>query len=331
MIRALVFAATLVLATPALAQPGPAEDYGATIDDALVEFQAGRWPEARALFHQAHDLQPSARTHRGIGLCSFEMRDYVDALRHLTSALSDTRRPLTPELRLQVEDLVGQAHGFVGRYALAIRSVGAEVAIEVDGRPFRIDKDTIDDELVLEIGVHELVFSAAGHDAHTRSLEVRGGEREGMEVLLEPVASAPVSVQQDTALPIPRPVSETPRERPSIPAGVWVVSGAGLATLLVSAGTGVGAASAASELEDGCPTGELCSPLLADTRDEARTLAITTDVLLGVGGGTLVGGIVWLVLDRVNAGRTDDEEEPSTEAQLLLSPGFAGMSVSTRY
>src|SRR5690349_4366426 len=80
-----------------LAQPTPAaaqEDYDSTIRDALAEFEAGRYEEAATLFGRAHQQNPSARTHRGLGLAYFEARHYVLAVRHLRAALSDRRRAL---------------------------------------------------------------------------------------------------------------------------------------------------------------------------------------------------------------------------------------------
>ena len=57
------------------------------IGDAVAEYDAGHFQEARALFRQAHDKSPTARTLRGIGMCSFEMRDYVEAARALGASL----------------------------------------------------------------------------------------------------------------------------------------------------------------------------------------------------------------------------------------------------
>ena len=50
---------------------------------AIVEFEAGRFAEARALFMRAHEIWPSARTFRVLGMTSFELRSYVRALQEL--------------------------------------------------------------------------------------------------------------------------------------------------------------------------------------------------------------------------------------------------------
>src|SRR6185295_14720316 len=61
---------------------------------AIAEYDAGRFLEARALFRRAQQESPSARTLRGIGMASFELRDYVAASRALGMSLKETRHPL---------------------------------------------------------------------------------------------------------------------------------------------------------------------------------------------------------------------------------------------
>ena len=41
------------------------------IGDAVAEYDAGHFQEARALFRQAHERQPTARTLRGIGMLNY--------------------------------------------------------------------------------------------------------------------------------------------------------------------------------------------------------------------------------------------------------------------
>ena len=79
--------------------------YRALINDAVAEYDAHHFEEARALFRRAHELEPSARTWRGIGMAAFELRDYVKSLRALEASLVDSRLPLTGTERDQVQAL----------------------------------------------------------------------------------------------------------------------------------------------------------------------------------------------------------------------------------
>jgi tetratricopeptide (TPR) repeat protein len=59
------------------------------INSALSAFENGRWAEARSDFRRAHELDPTARTLRTIGMCSFNLGDYIDAVQSLEAALED--------------------------------------------------------------------------------------------------------------------------------------------------------------------------------------------------------------------------------------------------
>ena len=59
--------------------------YRRLIKEGLAEYEARHFDEARSLFQRAHDLNPNARTHRGIGMASFELRDYVSAVHNLSA------------------------------------------------------------------------------------------------------------------------------------------------------------------------------------------------------------------------------------------------------
>ena len=91
------------------------------IGDAVAEYDAGHYQEARALFRQAHEKQPTARTLRGIGMCSFELRDYVEASRNLSASLRETRRPLTSEQKRHADALLARANTFIGRFTVKVQ------------------------------------------------------------------------------------------------------------------------------------------------------------------------------------------------------------------
>lgn len=175
----------------ARAQAGAEDDrHRQLLADAVAEYNAGRYAEARALFRQAHEGSPSARTLRGIGMAAFELREYVEALRALNAALEAESRPLTDEQRQHVDSLIARANAFVGRYR--VRLSPDEASLSVDGAPARLEPDGT---LVLNLGEHELVARCPGCTAETRTVRVRGGEEEEMsfELRAEPAEPEPAA------------------------------------------------------------------------------------------------------------------------------------------
>lgn len=171
----------------------PAE-YRTTIREALAEYHRKNFPEARALFAEAHRLMPNARTLRGLGMTAFELRSYSESILFLEEALASSVKPLEGGLRGETERLLRRAERFVGRVQLLLTP--PETSVSLDGTPIERREGQ---PLILEIGAHTLQFAAEGYETETRSVHINGKENETWTIALTP-------------LPPPPPVVATPRE-----------------------------------------------------------------------------------------------------------------------
>src|ERR1017187_429673 len=177
----------LVLAGPvgvAAAEESTTSDADArsrsTLKDALAEYDAGHFEEARVLFRRAHEINPNARTLRGIGMASFELRDYVAAVRTLSAALVETRKPLNAEQRTHAQGLLERSRMYVDIYTLKISPADARLLI--DGRTPDTEPDGT---VLLGFGSHNLEASKPGFVLRTLAVNVRGGERKELAMTLE--------------------------------------------------------------------------------------------------------------------------------------------------
>lgn len=152
-------------------EPGEPANYRPLIDEALREFEAQNFEEARSLFLRAHALYPNARSERALGLAEFELRNYVASVEHLELALSSSVKQLTPELRRQTEGLLTRAFGFIARIQLHLTPSSARFF--VDGQPVLLRAGQ---PLRLGIGSHTLEARAPGLAAEAQSMDVAGGE-----------------------------------------------------------------------------------------------------------------------------------------------------------
>ena len=123
---------------------------------------AGNWGEARIWFRRAHELSPTARTFRSLGLCDFELRHYVEAIEEFEASLKDERRPLTAELRQQVEQTLERSRQYVARYTLHVP--GPVQELEVDGKSRPLPPQG---ELLLNPGAHSITVRLAAAPAIT--------------------------------------------------------------------------------------------------------------------------------------------------------------------
>lgn len=167
---ALFGAACLVCGSPSARADGPdAPEYRALVSEALAEFDSGHFAEARALFLHAHAINPSSRTLRGLGLSSFELREYRASIEYLEQALASQVNPLQGELRTSTEQMLRRAYAFVGRFTPRLEPTHAR--LRVDGVPLGSLPSVL-----LDIGMHVVVAEAHGYLSETRNLQVMGGE-----------------------------------------------------------------------------------------------------------------------------------------------------------
>lgn len=199
--------------------------YRETIDEALREFDAQHFEEARSLFLRAHSLYPNARTHRALGLVEYELRNYVDSVTHLEIALSSETRRLNDAQRAETERVLGRAYVFVGRLQLQISPLSAEVSL--DGK--RVDKGP-DAPLLLGIGEHHLELRADGFESQARSLSIKGGERETLNVSLVAIRGVPLA---DTS----RPSSDSAPPARHWYKNPWLWTGVAIVVVGAAAGT----------------------------------------------------------------------------------------------
>jgi hypothetical protein len=151
--------------------------YRELVSEAVREFGARNFAEARGLFSRAHALFPNARTLRGLGATEFELRNYRECVQYLERALDTPVRSLDDDLRDRTERLLARARGFVGRLELTVMPASATAVI--DGMPIRDAK-----EILLDVGDHELEFHAPGYLPEKRKLRVHGGDSRTLHIVL---------------------------------------------------------------------------------------------------------------------------------------------------
>ncbi len=224
---------------PRAAEP---RGYRPLIKDAVAEYDAGNFAEARSLFDKANAMFSTARALRGLGMVEFELRNYSDSIAFLERALASTVQPLEGALRAETEQLLGRARGFIAQVDLAIEPGGSTVV--VDGTPVSLGPQG---RLVLEVGDHVLEFSAQGYQAEKRVMKIKGGEQQVLHIVLpaqranegtpslqvQPLAAASGPLAQnhvDSGEPAKKPLYKNP----------WLWTGVGVVVVAVAVGLGVG-------------------------------------------------------------------------------------------
>jgi hypothetical protein len=139
------------------------------IVEAVDEFSRGNFEEALVLFRRIHAERPTARTHRALAKCYFELRRYTAAIEQSDLSLTSQVEPLDAELRHEIVELRTRAVAFTG--FLRIR------APKAPGDAFLVDGVTVRnlDQERLDIGKHSVTWRGAVR-SQLREVKIESGQ-----------------------------------------------------------------------------------------------------------------------------------------------------------
>ena len=304
-------------------------EYEAAIATAVREYEAGNWPEALAMFEQAHALRPSARTLRGMGVAAFESRRYARAIAYLRQALSaaDLQATIGDEATA-LHRLHARAQRYVGRLVLVASGQGpapTDPRVWIDSYPAVV----VDGEVLVDPGEHELRVEAEGYLPIQRSLVIDPSHRVRLRLSWVAAPAAPTAKPPSPRLPQPAAVKPPPQARATTqhapdsapgrdPLAVSLLV-AGGAALAGAAGAGLWALSTAERSRRACDD-EACHRRATTDYGRAQDIALAADVLLLAGGVGLATGLV-LLLSR------QDRPEGRAKPRVALRLGVGRIGV----
>ena len=303
-----------VLACVAIASPAWAEEtaYDLAIRDAIKEFNAGSWSEARILFRRAHELQPSARTWRGLGVSAYELKLYVDAIAELEAALVDPRRPLTEEQRAEVANTLEKARRFAAVYRLQVPEGVQSVVVNGEVRPIPENR-----ELYLNPGSHTVAIRLPGHgEADQKRVDAAPGARDELVFTLsfahppdESAGAGPTAASGRDGSP------DASEERGRL--WTWVAAGAAGAFAVSGIAFGLATNAAFEEVDSFAAA---CSPAcdrgaIEARQEDGKTYQTLTNVSFALAGVAAVGAVTLFFIEG------GGEERPA----VAIGPGHVSL------
>ncbi len=285
------------------------------LSQALAEFELGNWTEARALFERAHELEPSARTLRAIGLCAFEEKRYVSSVLYLESAMEDPRAPLDEEQRRQLSDVLHRARAFVAQYTLVL--IPEDAVLRVDGSPPVL----VNGKLMLDPGEHELTLSADGY--HEAQRRIMAQPREHLTVSIGLTPLVPIVAEVPNASPSVAIDAAPIVEVPGLNRRQWYGIGAGgLGVASLATGIVLGVVAKNRSDDSGCESGACSTRAAVRKNDSALRFAHSSTVTLAVGGAALAAGAFLFFWPEAR------KREKASSARLtpIVSAHFSGAS-----
>lgn len=275
----------------------------------IALYEEGDYAAALFEFRQAYAARPDYRLLYNIGVTELETNDYAAAKSSFERYLAEGGDELAPERRAEVESQLETLAQRVGTVVIHSNIEGATVFI--DGN----DQGTtpLSGGVLLNLGSRRIEVRHPEFDPFNEVIDVVGGAEVEVTVTLGVVEPDPPmpSVQPD---PVPQADDSPGLKRLRV--GTYISLGA---TALLGIGTAV-TGTLALRADDDVGRERSRFPgdagALSDAQDRRRTLALTTDVLLGV---TLALAVTTIGLGTALLVKRRRSREPRTRA--ALGPG----------
>jgi tetratricopeptide (TPR) repeat protein len=303
-------ASTSLVAAPARAADPAPED--AAVEQARMHFgqglklyKDGDFDAALVQFERAYAVKTNFKVLYNIAQCYFELHQYVETRDALVRYLRDGAGEIDAERKAGVENDLGDLARRIARLTVNVNVNGATVY--VDGKKAGVTplRSAID----VNEGQRTISIESAERGIKQRAVRVAGGEEQAIRVEFE--AAKP----EAAAARLGRPERSATARGSGLGAGFWVT---GIGALALGAGAGVSgyfALRARADHQDALkrPVGSRAD--LDDSRDRAKTFALTTDVLAG---GALLSAAVATVLLLTH-------ESSAAQVGLGVGPGHVAL------
>lgn len=320
---ALSLAAPVVLEAPlAYAQDAAAiAKARETYREGIASEAAGKWEQALAQFKSVALVKSTAQVRYHIGFCQEKIGQYVDALGSYRLALHEAIEAKAKDVQKATQDRISALEPKIPKLTIH-RGDGAQVAeVTMDG--LQLGAASVGTAIPANPGPHVIKATAPGRKDFTAELTLADGETKTVELVLPEAAVAddkPASPPPQQVVVVEQPKDAVPAKTSPVKIAGFVIGGAGLVSLGVSAVFFAKRASAISDLDAVCGADrQSCPASAATTRDSGQSAAtISTATFIAGLGGLAIGTVMILAAPKPKA------PEAPTVGLALGGPGGPG-------
>jgi hypothetical protein len=321
----LILSCLFLITAPFRAKAEEEDKFEELYQKGISYYEKQMFAEAAQAFREVFKIRTDYQTYFNIGQCEFLLKHYDLALEWLTIYVEKGGDKIEPKRREYVDEVIESIEPLVG-YVEIKESNTFNIWVDDIHRGYT----PLNRPLFMMEGEHELVLKKGNETVFKKYLTVKKGETIVVDVppiapLSEPRPEKPAGESQKkapldtadettgTAEPVTAPLSRKPTS--SILRNVGIITaGVGGVAVVTGIVTGSLALSKGNQLSDRCPDKkQLCPKDAQDLRDSASLLAITSNVLLPLGGTVLVTGVVLAILGHK---RTAETRETSSLSVL---------------
>jgi hypothetical protein len=327
-------------ACPAFGQPKPKEpaaqgptgdgdakekaDAQQTFDAAQRLYDERKFDQALDLFRKAYAISKSPNANIMIGNCLIALGRSAEAYDAMGATMREAaKRAETESKYAATRDSAAQQLAVleprIGKVVVVLADAGASAAVTLNGAP--LPPDRLGHPIAVEPGnvVVEATPSAGGRVAR-QEVAVGAGESKTIALTFKEPEKGPFG-------PVAPPEDTGASRGGGVRMAGFAVAGVGVAGLVVFGVAGMMVRSKLSTLEEECGGARCSDPKYGDVIDSGKTLALVTNIGLGVGVAGLAAGGVMIAIGGPKSASSGAKPAagPAASAAIGFSP--AGPSI----
>lgn len=255
------------------AETGDVEQARKHFNQGLKLYKDGDFDAALVQFERAYAEKANFKVLYNIAQCYFELHQYVEARDTLARYLKEGAGQLDAERQIRAESDVTDLQKRIAHLTLTVNVTGATVY--VDGK--KIGVTPLSAAVDVNEGQRTISVETSDRGSKQRVVRLGGGEDQTVEIEFAAPSAAPL------AAPAPTAKTEAPRPQAQngLGAGFWVSGSLALALGAGAGVTGYLALRAQDDRQKELETFGVTRADLDDSRNRAKTFALTTDILAG--------------------------------------------------
>jgi len=267
-------------------------------------FEEGAFRASLVEFQRAYELAPDYRLLYNIGHAEMELHDYLRATQSYERYLSDGGSAIPAERQREVEKMLRSLVGRVGRLAIHVNVMAAEVFVDEQ----RAGLSPLASTVAVNVGRHR-VYGRTVHGAIGEQIvDVAGGDLAEVNLELS-VPGAPPGLLAVADAPAAKPTDKSLSRKQRAALASWALAVPAVATAVVAGVLAHGKADDLDAVLDMKPATPASKESADELRDAAHAWAIASDVMTGVSAALVVTGVVlWM------RGQNQEKEVPSRGA-----------------
>jgi len=270
----------------------------------LKLYKDGDFDAALVQFERAYAIKPNYKVLYNIAQTYFQLREYVEARDAMARYLREGGTAIEPDRQAAAQKDLADLEKRVAKVTVSVNVNGATVL--VDGK--KVGITPLSEPISVSEGQRTISVETANRGTRQRLIRVAGGEEQSLSLDFEET--------QRTVVLKPSGAAAEPQDT-GLGAGFWVTA-IGAVALGAGAGvTGALALSAESKNQNQQKQFGITPSALDSSRSNAKTLALTTDILAGaaiVCAGVAV--VLW---------STAPSHAESPQVGLGVGPGSANL------